>query len=58
MAAADEVLEDETNKAPGDVVDGVGRRNVASSREDDGEAKTMTMVRISKEIQMIKIHLR
>jgi hypothetical protein len=38
VASADDILKDESNKRPGDVVDGAGRRDQASSGEDDREA--------------------
>jgi len=37
VTTSDDVLEDETNNSPWDVVDGTGRGDGASSAEDDGE---------------------
>jgi hypothetical protein len=38
MTAPDDILEDEAYNCPRNIVDGAGRGNSASSREDDGEA--------------------
>lgn len=38
VAAADDILEDEPDDTPRNIVDGTGRRDVTRSREDDGEA--------------------
>jgi len=37
VASADNILEDESNNSPGDVVDGAGRGDVPSSGENDWE---------------------
>jgi len=39
VTTADDVLEDESNDTPCNVVDSVGGRNVTSAREDDGEVE-------------------
>ena len=48
VTATDNIVENESDDGPGDVVDGSGRRNVASSIEDDREAEK----RISIDVTM------
>ena len=37
MTATDDIVEDESDDRPGDVVDGAGRGNETGAAEDDGE---------------------
>jgi hypothetical protein len=49
MTAADDILEDEPDDRPGDVVVRVGGRDEASSGEDDGEAIKTLNINIGKD---------
>jgi hypothetical protein len=59
MTAADDILEDEPDDRPGDVVVRVGGRDEASSGEDDGEAVVINIISISS-LSLVeeKTHLR
>jgi hypothetical protein len=47
MTAADDILEDEPDNRPGDVVVRVGGRDEAGSREDDREAVVINIISTS-----------